>query len=89
MVDANTQKKFPFINKNLVKENSPLMVVAEFKFTRILNQFPDLPRRRNKAIAEKVLVEHLIKADGYPCHVCVRPMSAEKLKWLEEEIQKL
>ena len=32
LVDANTQEKFPLINKDLVKENSPLLFVAECKF---------------------------------------------------------
>ena len=89
LVDANTQEKFSSINKNLAKENSPLLFVAECKCIRILKQLPDLTRPRNKAIAEKVPVEHRIKVEGYPCHARVRPMSAEKLKWLKEEIQKL
>ena len=36
LVDANTQEKFPLINKNLMKENSPLFFEAECKFTCIL-----------------------------------------------------
>lgn len=89
LVDANTEERFVLINKSLTRENSPLLFVAECKFTRILKQFPDLTRPRNKAIAKKVPVEHRIKVEGYPCHARVRPMSTEKLKWLEEEIQKL
>ena len=85
LVDANIQK-FLLINKNLVKENSPLLFEAECTFTRILKQFPDLTRPLNKAIAEKVPVEHRIQVEGYPCHARVRPMSAEKMKCLEEEI---
>ena len=89
LVDANTLEKFPLINKDLVKENFPLLFVTECKFTRILKQFPGLTRPCIKAIAEKVPVEHRIKVEGYPCYARIRPMSAEKLKWLEEEIQKL
>ena len=87
LVDADTLEKFPLINQNFVKENSPLLFVAKCKFTLIMNQFPDLTRPGNKANAKKVPVEHRIKVEGYTCNARVRPISAEKLKWLEE-IQK-
>ena len=86
LVDASIQEKFPLINKNLVKKNSPLLFVAECKFTRILKEFPDITRPCNKAIAENAPIKHCIKVEGYPRHARVRPIFAEKLKWLEEEI---
>ena len=65
------------------------MLVAVCKIARIFKQFADLTRPRDKAIAKKVPVEHRIQVKGYSCRARVWLMSAEKLKWMEEETQKL
>ena len=66
-----------------------MLFVADCKFTHILKEYPDLTRPRNRSIAERVPIENQIQVDGYPCHARCRPMSAEKLRWLEKEIEKL
>ena len=89
LINAKTKEKFHLTNKNLTVEKPPVPFVADCKFTHILKEYPDLIRPRNRSIAERVPIEHQIQVDGYPCHARCRPMSAEKLRWLEKEIEKL
>ena len=89
LINAKAKKKIHLTNKNLAVEKPPVRFLADCKFTHILKEYPDLTRPRNRSIAERVPIEHQIQVDGYPCHACCRPMSAEKLRWLEKEIEKL
>ena len=88
LINAKTKEKIHLTNKNLTVEKPPVLFVADCKFTHILKEYPDLTRPRNRIIAERVPIEHQIHVDGYPCHARCRPMSAEKLRWLEKEIEK-
>ena len=88
LINAKTKEKIHLTNKNLAVETSSVLFVADCKFTPILKEYPDLTRPRNRSITERVPIEHQMQADGYPCHARCRPMSAEKLRWLEKEIEK-
>ena len=89
LINAKIKEKIHLSNKNLAVEKTPVLFVANCKFTHILKENPDLSWPRNRSVAERVSIEHYIQVDGYPCHARCKPMSAEKLRWFEKEIEKL
>ena len=89
LINAKTKEKIHLTNKNLAVEKPPVLFVADCKFTHILKEYPDLTRPCNRSIAKRVPMEHQIQVNGDPCHARCRPISAEKLRWLERKIEKL
>ena len=58
LINAKIKEKIHLSNKNLAVEKTPVLFVANCKFTHILKENPDLSWPRSRSVAERVSIEH-------------------------------